>query len=54
MLRHGELTVDTEFGEVHIFTGPDFVVTIRQAESPDLGKVRHRLERSPDLLCLGS
>jgi magnesium transporter len=38
---------------VHIFTGPDFVVTIRQAESPDLAKVRHRLERSPDLLCLG-
>ena len=42
-----------EFGEVHIFTGPDFVVTIRQAESPDLAKVRERLERSPDLLCLG-
>jgi magnesium transporter len=42
-----------EFGEVHIFTGPDFVVTIRQAEAPDLAKVRQRLERAPDLLCLG-
>ena len=42
-----------EFGEVHVFTGPDFVVTIRQAESPDLGRVRHRLESSPELLCLG-
>jgi magnesium transporter len=42
-----------EFGELHVFTGPDFVVTIRQAESPDLGMVRHRLENNPDLLCLG-
>jgi magnesium transporter len=42
-----------EFGEVHVFIGPDFVVTIRQAESPDLGHVRHRLEASPELLCLG-
>ena len=25
-----------EFGELHLFVGPDFVVTIRHAESPDL------------------
>ncbi|QMW65343.1 magnesium/cobalt transporter CorA [Mumia sp. ZJ1417] len=42
-----------EFGEVHVFTGPDFVVTVRHAESPNLGHVRRRLESSPDLLCLG-
>jgi magnesium transporter len=42
-----------EFGELHIFTGPDFVVTIRHAEAPDLGKVRDRLERTPELLKLG-
>ena len=42
-----------EFGEVHIFTGPDFVVTVRHAESPDLGKVRRRLENTPELLRLG-
>jgi magnesium transporter len=42
-----------EFGELHIFTGPDFVVTIRHAEAPDLGQVRHRLERSPELLRCG-
>ena len=34
-------------------SGPDFVVTIRHAESPDLARVRQRLERHPDLLCLG-
>jgi magnesium transporter len=42
-----------EFGELHVFTGPDFVVTIRHAESPDLALVRQRLEENPDLLRLG-
>jgi len=42
-----------EFGELHVFVGPDFVVTIRHAESPDLSKVRHRMEESPHLLALG-
>lgn len=42
-----------EFGEVHVFVGPDFVLTIRQAEAPDLGKVRRRLEGTPELLALG-
>jgi magnesium transporter len=44
---------EVEFGELHIFVGPTFVITIRQAESPDLGRVRRRLEDNPDLLCLG-
>jgi magnesium transporter len=42
-----------EFGEVHVFTGKDFVVAIRHAESPDLGRVRNRLEANPALLRLG-
>jgi magnesium transporter len=42
-----------EFGELHVFTGKDFVVSIRHAESPDLAKVRRRLEQSPDLLRCG-
>src|SRR5450631_1397653 len=42
-----------EFGELHIFTGQDFVVTIRHAEAPDLGRVRRRLEAAPALLKLG-
>ncbi|AJW79029.1 magnesium/cobalt transporter CorA [Clavibacter michiganensis] len=42
-----------EFGELHVFVGPDFVVTIRHAESPDLAAVRHRLEEDPELLALG-
>ena len=42
-----------EFGELHVFVGPDFVVTIRHAESPDLVSVRKRLEATPKLLALG-
>jgi magnesium transporter len=42
-----------EFGELHIFVGPDFVVTIRHAESPDLARVRQRMEEAPKLLALG-
>lgn len=51
--RYLDVEERVEFGEVHVFVGPDFVVTIRHAESPDLAQVRHRLEASPDLLRLG-
>ncbi|MDT7710567.1 MAG: magnesium transporter [Pseudonocardiales bacterium] len=39
-----------ELGEIHLFLGPDFVITIRHAEEPDLKEVRHRLEGDPELL----
>jgi len=42
-----------EFGELHVFIGPDFVVTIRHAESPNLAKVRERMESTPELLAFG-
>lgn len=42
-----------EIGEVHLFLGPDFVITVRHAEEPDLREVRHRLEGDPDLLRQG-
>ncbi len=42
-----------EFGELHVFTGRDFAITIRRAESPDLAKVRRRLEATPELLAHG-
>ncbi|GAA4285652.1 magnesium and cobalt transport protein CorA [Georgenia daeguensis] len=51
--RYVEETEKVEFGELHIFTGPGFVVTVRHAESPDLGKVRRRLEHDPETLRLG-
>jgi magnesium transporter len=51
--RYLDETEQVEFGELHVFTGPDFVVTIRHAETPDLSHVRKRLEQSPQLLRLG-
>jgi magnesium transporter len=39
-----------EIGEIHLFIGPDFVITVRHAEEPDLGEVRKRLEADPGLL----
>ena len=44
---------EVEFGEVHVFVGPDFVITVRHSESPDLSAVRRRLESNPDLLAHG-
>ncbi|WP_418057515.1 magnesium/cobalt transporter CorA [Pimelobacter simplex] len=44
---------EVEFGEVHVFVGRDFVVTLRHAEAPDIAAVRRRLESNPDLLRLG-
>ena len=51
--RYLDATEEVEFGELHIFTGPDFVVTIRHAETPDLSKVRKRLEEHPGIARLG-
>ena len=51
--RYLDASEEVEFGEVHMFIGPDFAITIRHAESPDLGRVRKRLEHSPELLALG-
>ena len=42
-----------EFGEVHAWVGPDFVVTIRRSVTPDLAAMRAGLEQDPDLLRLG-
>jgi magnesium transporter len=44
---------EVEFGELHLFIGRDFVLTVRHSESPDLGAVRTRLEADPELLARG-
>jgi magnesium transporter len=45
---------EVEFGELHVFLGQDFVITVRHAESPDLAVVRRRLEDDPELLSHGT
>ncbi len=42
-----------EFGEVHVFVGNDFVITVRHGEAPDVGEVRRRMEGEPDILRCG-
>ncbi len=51
--RYIEAEERVEFGELHVFTGEDFIVTVRHAESPNLGRVRRRMEADRDLLRLG-
>ncbi len=51
--RYIEETETVEFGEVHVFAGPHFVITVRHSEAPDLALVRHSLEERPDLLRRG-
>jgi len=51
--RYLDAEEEVEFGEVHVFVGRDFVVTVRHAEEPDLGRVRRRLEGEPALLAHG-
>lgn len=52
--RYLEDQEQVDFGELHVLTGPNFVITTRYAETPDLAVVRKRLERSPELLGRGS
>jgi len=49
-VRYVEQTSDIETGEVMIFLGDRFVVTVRRGEAAPLRDVRHRLESGPDLL----
>ncbi|GAA2317691.1 magnesium/cobalt transporter CorA [Nonomuraea roseoviolacea subsp. roseoviolacea] len=56
VLRAARYLDDVEevaFGEVHVFVGPNFVITVRHAEAPDLHAVRKRMESDPDLLRQG-
>ena len=51
--RYVDETETVEFGEIHVFAGPRFVITVRHSEAPDLAAVRQDLEARPDLLRRG-
>lgn len=42
-----------ETGEIMVFVGPDFVITVRHGDHTHLSGVRHRLEERPERLALG-
>jgi len=44
---------ELDFGEIHIFVGRNFVLTVRHGQAGDLAGVRRRLEDDPDLLRRG-
>jgi len=52
-LRYIDATSDVETGEVMIFVGDRFVVTVRRGEANPLAGVRTRLEHAPDHLAHG-
>ena len=51
--RYVEEKEKVEFGEIHAFVGPDFVVTVRYDEAVELDEVRRRVEGKPGLLRRG-
>lgn len=44
---------EVDFGEIHVFVGPNFVLTVRHSQAPDLAAVRHRMEDDAKLLARG-
>ncbi|MCX5611335.1 magnesium and cobalt transport protein CorA [Streptomyces sp. NBC_00047] len=51
--RYLDAQEEVDFGELHIFVGPDFLITVRHGGAPDLSSVRRRMEENPELLSLG-
>ncbi|SFG83212.1 magnesium and cobalt transport protein CorA [Streptomyces mirabilis] len=51
--RYLDAAEEVYFGELHVFVGPDFVITVRHGAAPDLSAVRRRMEDTPELLKLG-
>src|SRR3546814_3978038 len=54
---HAELTATSqiiETGQVMVFLGDHFVVTVRHGEHGELTQLREQLERDPDMLAKGS
>src|ERR671927_655587 len=42
--RYLDESETVEFGEIHVFVGEGFVITVRHGEAPALSEVRKRLE----------
>jgi len=42
------------FGELHVFTGPGFIITICHGQGPRIASVRDDLDNRPELLAQGS
>ncbi len=52
--RYNHDSGEVDFGEISIFVGPSFVITVRQGVASELHGARTRLEQHPKLLALGT
>jgi magnesium transporter len=52
--RYDDAAEEVEFGEISVFLGPAFVITVRQGVASELRGARQRLERRPELLAAGN
>ncbi len=48
--RYDDAKEEVEFGEIHLFVGPDYVIAVRHGEASELAPARHRLEDHGNLL----
>src|SRR6476620_8015444 len=51
--RYVDETETVRFGELEIVAGPNFLITVRHGDAPDLGHVRRAMEARPHLLARG-
>ena len=51
--RYDDEREAVEFGEINMFLGPGYVITVRHGEASDLADARRRLEARPDLIEVG-
>jgi magnesium transporter len=48
--RYDDAREEVDFGEIHIFIGAGYVITVRRGAASELSEARRRLEARPDLL----
>lgn len=51
--RYIDVDETVEFGDIHVFVGRDYVVTVQHDEASAVRRVRRRMEARPDLLGMG-
>ena len=51
--RYDDEREQVDFGEIHIFAGPGYAITVRHGEASALGPARQRLEARPELVEAG-
>jgi magnesium transporter len=52
--HYHEDSEEVHFGEIHVFIGPGYVISVRHGVGSELASARQRLESRPDLLKLGA